>query len=192
MLERMRLLIVFVVGFAATAVVWLLLDRANDAVRPLTLVATDDPPGGLRIEVAGAVLRPGVYELQPGARIADAIEAAGGLTADASLRGVNLAERIEDEERIDIVAAGEQTGGVTSASLPPLDAASPLVDLNSADEIALQTLPGIGPARAATIVASREETGAFGSPDELADRGLVPRAVVDGLRDLVVVSAPAR
>ncbi len=107
-LERFRVPIMFVLAFAATAAVWALVDRAHDDARPLTLIATDSTPGGLKIEIAGAVQHPGVYELQPGARVADAIEAAGGLTLDAALGGINLAERVEDEQRIEIPLVGQR------------------------------------------------------------------------------------
>jgi competence protein ComEA len=122
------------------------------------------------VHVVGAVLRPGVYRLTPGARVADAVEMAGGLLGNAAQGGVNMARPVEDGEQVCVPTQEEYEAGFTPGG--PSDLGSPshrdgLLDLNSADEAALEELPGIGPATAAKIVADREERGPFQSTEDL-------------------------
>lgn len=156
--------------------------------------------GPVLVHVDGAVHRPGVVALRPGDRVADAVEAAGGVTADADTRLVNLARTVVDGELVVLPAQGEEpalgpvgspgagadddggSGSTDGAAAPGL-----VVDLNAADAAALESLPGIGPVLAERVVAWREESGPFAAVDDLsAVRGIGP-AVLAGLRDLVTV-----
>ncbi len=143
--------------------------------------ATNTPPadGQYSVYVAGAVARPGVYPFRPGARVADAIEAAGGPTADADLLSINLARRLRDEDQVVVPRQGETTptGGLPGRK----------VDLNSAPAAVLEGLPGIGPTRAQRIVESRTREGRFTEPADLVKRKLVPQSVFDGIKDLIDV-----
>jgi competence protein ComEA len=143
------------------------------------------------VHVAGAVVAPGVYRLSAGARVVDAIATAGGLRADAATDAVNQAALVRDGERVYVPAVGEavppgamgsgSTGG-TSSSVPT----GPL-DLNVATAEQLDTLPGVGPATAAAIVAYRDDHGPFATVDDLGEvRGIGP-AKLEALRDLVRV-----
>jgi competence protein ComEA len=146
--------------------------------------------GGLVIEVAGAVARPGVYRLAPGSRLGDAVAAAGGFgpRVDASrvAAELNLAAVLHDGDRVlvpsrdDPIAASDGTGGSGAKASPAL------VDLNHATVAELDALPGIGPVTADKIVASRADS-AFGSVDELRTRGLVGQKTFDRLKPLVTV-----
>lgn len=136
------------------------------------------------VHVIGAVRRPGMYELKSGARVADAVSAAGGLLGNAAQAGVNLARVVSDGEQISVPTAAELARGVVSG-VPGSDApvsgrgsaASPqdsgadrtqaLVNINTADAAALDTLPGVGPSTADKIVADREANGPFSSADDL-------------------------
>jgi competence protein ComEA len=152
------------------------------------------------VYVAGEVMRPGVYELAPGARAEAAIRAAGGLRPDADPLGVNLARPLEEGEELAVLArgdvasargvsAGERTPragrhhgrrlrGASGARHRSHKAPDEPVDLNTADAAALETLPGIGPALAARIVEFRETNGPFASVDDLLDvAGTSPRLV---------------
>lgn len=115
----------------------------------------------LVVDVAGAVRRPGLYRLEPGARVADALAAAGGATRRANVDAVNLAAPLADGLQVIVPlrgAAGTSSSG-PSATAP--------VDLNSASVEQLDALPGIGPSTAQKIVEYRQAHGAFHSLEEL-------------------------
>jgi competence protein ComEA len=132
------------------------------------------------VDVAGAVHRPGLYHLPQGARIADAIAHAGGLTKHADPALVNLAAPLADGEQVLVPARGGAAAGVVGAS-----SAAP-VDLNAATVEQLDALPGIGPATAAKIVSFRQAHGPFRSVNELdAVPGIGP-ARIDQLKGLVL------
>ena len=154
---------------------------------------------GLVVDVAGAVLRPGVYHLPAGSRVADAITAAGGFgpRVDASAaQSLNLAAPLSDgvqvrvPSRDDPAAGGATSAGTISGAAPgggkTSGAAAALVDLNTATAAALDTLPGIGPATAAKIIASREERP-FAAVDDLQTRKLVGASTFAKLAGLVTV-----
>ncbi len=155
------------------------------------LPALTDPtttaPTTVLIHVAGAVVNPGVYELRPGARVRDAIVAAGGPTESADWNAVNLAAVVADATRLYVPVVGEDVpADVIVGSGPGLEpvAVGP-VDVNRATPDELDALPGVGPATAAAIVTERERNGPFVDVDDL-DRvpGIGP-AKIDALRDLV-------
>jgi competence protein ComEA len=136
----------------------------------------------LVVDVAGAVRRPGLYRLAPGARVDDALAAAGGATPRADLDAVNRAAPLADGEQIVVPARG----AAAAAGGAPGTAAGAPVDLNSATAEQLDTLPGIGPATAEKIVAYRQQHGAFHSLAELdAVSGIGP-AKLEQLKGLVV------
>jgi len=143
----------------------------------------------LVVHVAGAVARPGLHELDPGSRVADAIDAAGGVTADADAARINLAAPLVDGERVYVLAVGEQEPAVSVGASPSGLGGSTggPVDLNSADATALEALPGIGPATAAAILQHRDEVGAFTSVDQLLDVPGIGDAKLEAIRDLVTV-----
>ncbi|SDD09047.1 competence protein ComEA [Sanguibacter gelidistatuariae] len=162
---------------------------------------TTDPPAGaalvvLAVHVVGQVNSPGVVEVAPGSRVIDAITAAGGLTAGADPGAVNLARPVVDGEQIYVPAPGEQVpvaAGQPAAAQPTVGAApgaaqgTAAINLNTADAVALDALPGIGPALAGRIVAWREQNGGFGAIDDLLEVSGIGPAVLSKIRDLVTV-----
>ena len=138
------------------------------------------------VSVVGLVARPGLVTLPSGARVADAVEAAGGLLPEADPASVNLAAVVADGEQL---AVGVQ-GAVPAAAPPTGDggsgAASP-VNLNVATVADLDALPGIGPVLAQRIVDHRARQGRFGSVDQLNDVAGIGPAIFAGLADLVTV-----
>ncbi|MEJ7584174.1 MAG: helix-hairpin-helix domain-containing protein [Acidimicrobiales bacterium] len=141
----------------------------------------DAAPTELVVHAAGALLRPGVYRLEPGARVADLVTAAGGLAPDADGDRLNLAAPLADGERIYTPHVGEATvpvvvsGATPEAGLPDgagsgTGSDAP-VDLNRATLEQLDTLPGVGPTTAQAIVDYRTEHGSFASVDELLEVG---------------------
>jgi competence protein ComEA len=171
----------------------------RDRASPSTVTAPappQTPPAVVVIHVTGAVHAPGVYELNPGQRVADAIDAAGGALADAEPDALNLAAPLADGDRIAVptaaeVAAGSGGAGHSHAGGEGADSASgPVagpVDVNSATAAELETLPGIGPATAAAIVEHRRLNGPFASVDELDEVRGIGTSKLDAIRDQVTV-----
>lgn len=140
--------------------------------------------GELYVHVLGAVAHPGLYVLDLDSRMVDAVAAAGGTTDDADLAGINLARVLEDGEQIIVPAVG-LAGGEGGATPPqPTD---DRIDLNTADQAALETLPRIGPALAERIIAWREENGRFASVDDLLAVPGIGEKLLAGIRDGVRV-----
>jgi len=135
--------------------------------------------GVLLVHVVGQVRRPGVVRLPPGARVLDAVKAAGGATSSADLNHLNLARLVADGEQIVVPKPGENlsAGGVPGAGGAGAGSAGPgssgvgtigvLIDLNTADASALDSLPGVGPVLAQRILDWRAQHGRFSSVDEL-------------------------
>lgn len=142
------------------------------------------------VHVAGAVATPGVVELEPGARVIDAVEAAGGADDDADLDRLNLAARVADGERVLVQRVGDPpdpTAAPDEEATTGAGAADGLVDLNTATSAELEELPGIGPALAAAIIAERERRGRFRNVQELREvRGIGEKRFAD-LEGLVTV-----
>ena len=139
--------------------------------------------GPIVVDVVGAVLRPGLYRLPHGARVADAVAKAGGPSAKAQVELVNLAATISDGEQIVVPRRGEEPAGGVGAALP--GATSGPVHLNSATLEQLDSLPGVGPVTAQKILDYRQQHGAFNSVEELdAVPGIGP-ARLEQLKDLV-------
>lgn len=137
------------------------------------------------VHVAGAVKAPGLYSLPVGSRVADAVEAAGGPTAKADIDLLNLAGLLLDGTRIEVLAKGP---GPPSAPLPgsgPASAVPAIISLNSADQVALETIPGIGPVTAAAILQHRDEIGGFTSLEQLLDVSGIGPATYESMRDFI-------
>ena len=143
------------------------------------------------VHVAGAVRRPGLYEITAGARIADAIDLARGPTPNADLDALNLAEPIVDGQKIEVPRKGQSVDVSAPATVPPGSSATPLpggvVNLNTADQAALETIPGIGPVTAQAIIAYRTEIGSFESIDQLLEVSGIGPATLESMRPYVTL-----
>src|ERR1041385_1277146 len=149
--------------------------------------ATEAPHARVVVDVVGAVRRPGLYRLEQGSRIADAIARAGGATPKAILAQVNLAAPLADGEQIIVPKRGAPGAAVPGpASASGVGAPNAPVQLSTATLEQLDSLPGIGPATAQKILDYRTKHGAFSSVDEVdAVSGIGPKRL-DPLRGLVV------
>lgn len=180
-------------AFVVAVVVGMLAPRGDSADLPAVTVTSaaagtprSTPAPVLYVHVLGAVRHPGLYTLSDGSRVVDAIGAAGGMTDDAEQSGVNLARPLGDGEQLVVPhvgdpapapAGGSQGGGATGAK----------VNLNTATEAELETLPRVGPAMAAKIIAWRTQNGRFTSVDDLTNITGIGQKTFDALKDLVTV-----
>ena len=152
-------------------------------VAPATMRAEPAPVRKLLVHVVGAVRTPGLYRLDDGSRVDDAIRAAGGAKPKAALDAINLAAPVADGQQVIVPLRGRGTASPGVAS-PGAAAAGP-VHLNTATLQELDTLPGVGPVTAQKILDYRNEHGAFSSVDELdAVPGIGPARLAE-LRKLV-------
>ena len=148
---------------------------------PSTVVQT------IIVQVLGQVREPGLVTLPLGARVSDAIEAAGGLRSMTSSGGLNLARHVVDGEQILVSPAVPTTmpGAGSAGSSSPTGSVS--VDLNSADLAALDALPGVGPVMAARILSWRDQHGRFTTIDQLREISGIGQRTFERLRALVHV-----
>lgn len=158
---------------------------APDATGPST------PAGGfVMVHVAGAVVHPGLVRIRAGARVNDAVLAAGGGVPGADLDRLNLAAKVADGQRIAVGLVGApapvEAGGTGSTGTGG-DATTGPLNINTASSTELEELPGIGPSLASAIIAEREKRGGFQSVGELQDvRGIGELRYAD-IKDLVSV-----
>ncbi len=129
-------------------------------------------PGGgpvvsVTVDVAGKVRRPGIAVLETGSRVVDALEAAGGARDGVDLTDLNLARVLVDGEQILVGVA--PPAGVAATMSGATSPVAGLVNINTADQVALESLPDVGPVTAQAILAWRSEHGAFTSVDQLLD-----------------------
>lgn len=159
---RHGVLALVVVALVAATAAGLLLLRGRPSEQPVapppvTSATTAGPE--LVVDVAGRVRHPGLVRLQPGARVDDALRAAGGVLPGTSTGTLNLAAKVQDGEQVLVGEAA--TAGPAGGSA--------LLDLNTATAQDFDALPGIGPVLADRIVAWRTEHGRFGSVDQLRE-----------------------
>lgn len=179
-----RVLIFAVLGAIAVGAVVAVVRARAPAPVPIAVVeetATPTAAAFVYIDVAGAVVRPGVVRLSFGTRVGDAIAAAGGSSPDADLSALNRAALLRDGARVYVPRIGETppAGSIGSD-------AETNIDLNHASAAELESLPGIGPATAARIIRSRAARP-FGKLEELQTRGLVTARVLADIRDLLTL-----
>lgn len=132
--------------------------------------ASEETPasGEVVVHIAGAVSAPGVYTLPADSRVDDAVRAAGA-TADADLSQLNLAQKLADGQKITVPAAGETPAPADNAAPSDSSQSDALININTATQEELETLPSIGEVRAQAIIAYREEHGGFRTTDELME-----------------------
>ncbi len=143
-------------------------------------------PASMRVHVAGEVLRPGVYELPFGSIVQDAIDAAGGMSDEASQDRVNLAAALEDGQQVyvpeysEVAPSNPNPGSVTGS-------VTEQISINTASAPELERLPGIGPVLAQRIVEYREQNGPFQRLEDLLDVEGIGPSKLENLQDYVRV-----
>ena len=178
-LERYRTPVIVLLLVAILAGGAVLYFRTGGSKAPLEItLATPSPPRDIAVQVSGAVLSEGVYTLKEGTRVADAIQAAGGFTAQADRGAVNLAAKLHDEDRIHVPLVGEP---------PASGAPGQKININSASASLLENLPSIGPVKAQAIVAYRQAHGPFQRTEDLMDVLGIGPATYEKVKDLITV-----
>jgi competence protein ComEA len=174
-----------VIVAAVTIAIGIVRTGADSAVETIPDTAAESiAPASVYVHVSGEVKTPGLYRLDDGARVVDAVAAAGGFSDEAARDGVNLARPVSDGEQLLIPVEGAEQ---TDAGAPAAPEGDGRVNLNTADLAALDTLPRVGPAIAQRILDWREENGRFTSVDDLQSVPGIGEKMLAALRDLVRV-----
>jgi competence protein ComEA len=175
---------------ASIAAVYALYQAIDERSAPPIVIEDAAATLPVVVEMRGEIAAPGVYELSPGARLQDAIVAAGGLTEEADLSTVNLARRLRDGELIMILAlpipgSTPMVPLADAGQAAQSDESRVRININTATAQELEALPGVGEVIATRIVAYREQNGPFRSADDLIHvEGISDRAI-DNIRELV-------
>ena len=140
----------------------------------------------IRVYVAGLVRHPGVITLQEGDRVADAITLAGGCLPNADMNRINLARKVKDEEMYYVPAIGEELP-IEPATHPSGEIEDGKVNINLADQSKLETLPGIGPAKALKILEYRKEHGSFQSIEEIMNISGIGEKTFANLKEAITI-----
>ena len=176
--------VLLLVGLGCAVLVSALGDHGStgEVARPTPGASTVPLAGAtIFVHILGAVERPGLYELREGDRAIDAVAAAGGFTDAADQAQLNLARFVVDGEQIIVPLVGE------SPATAPGTTVEGKVNINTADEAALDTLPRVGPAMAGRIIAWREANGRFTAIEDLMNVTGIGDKTFEGLKDLVTV-----
>lgn len=208
--DRIMVAALGVAGLLASAAGWILLAPPGAELAGATQPSSDlllasmpptspqsvpsDGPTVIVVDVQGGVAEPGVRELRGGSRVADAIAAAGGYSADVDLPGtaasINLAQPLTDGQQIRVprigdaaVAAGSPGPSAAEATGPGSAGTDGTVNLNTASPEELEALPGIGPVTVQKIVAARQEQP-FSSLDDAVQRGVIHRGQLEDIQGL--------
>ncbi|MBR6328831.1 MAG: ComEA family DNA-binding protein [Lachnospiraceae bacterium] len=135
------------------------------------------------VYICGRVARPGVYEMEQGSRLYQLLDRCGGLTTGADAGDLNQARLLSDGEKVLVRAVGERPDTTDSGS----DESDGLVNINTADSAALMTIPGIGAARAADIIAYRESSGGFSSVEDIKKVNGIKDGLYSRIKDHIKV-----
>ena len=145
----------------------------------------DDSNTDIYVHICGAVINPGVYQVPVGTRVYQALELAGGSSDDAYLSGINLADKLADGQKVYIPAEGENAEGILSIDSGGVQ--SVMININTASEAELMTLPGIGQSRAKDIINYRVKNGLFESINDIMKVSGIKEAAFEKIKDLIKV-----
>ncbi|MBP3824394.1 MAG: helix-hairpin-helix domain-containing protein [Butyrivibrio sp.] len=171
-------------------------DSGKETETPETL--DNEPPENVVVYVCGAVVNPGVYELSEGSRIDDALAAAGGFSEDADRTYVNLAARLSDGSKLQIPTISETSDEALAKEIESFDTGdngyksgasdgSGLININTASQTELATLPGIGEGIAGKIIKYRDENGSFKSIEDIMKVSGIKDKLFSKIKDQITV-----
>ena len=153
---------------------------------------TSSKPGIAYVDISGEVRLPGVYKVTSETRLFEVIDMAGGLTDDADANSLNRAERVSDGQKIIVRACGEESAEAAGDGMEASDPDSEFdssgrVNINIADLSSLQTLPGIGPSKAQSIIDYREQNGYFTTIEEIMFVSGIGEKTFTSIKEKIVV-----
>lgn len=175
-----------VFGLLAAGLLWLV--GSPPRGEPVRLVSPPSP-SPLIVQVSGAVAQPGVYHLPPGSRLSDAIQAAGGVLPSANALALNLAATVEDGQAVRVPTAAPSPTVVLVTATPQATRTpySPFININTANQEQLESLPGIGPVLAQRIIAYREKHGNFATIEDVKKVYGVSAETFEMIKDFIAV-----
>lgn len=175
--SKRRTQLVFAVAGLVAVGIWLAGQEQADPMPELVQEQAVTVSGVIQVHVVGEVLSPNLYSLEIGSRVSDAIAAAGGFTEDAIQHSVNLARTLSDGEQVVVLGPSDLADSMETG----------LVSINRADAQQLDTLPGVGPALAARILALRTELGSFSDVRQLREVSGIGEKLFASIKDLVTL-----
>ena len=173
-------------GLFIAAVIWVVSRNPSGEAVTLRPVPTDKP---IVVHITGAVPRPGVYALPEGARVQDAISAAGGFLAEADKEFINLARILEDGEMLEIPYVEGFSPVIPTPVQTIITGGSDtdLININTASSLELESLPSIGPTTAQKIIDYRTENGPFFSTEDIINVSGIGPGIYERIKDLITV-----
>lgn len=163
---------------------------STNEINPVSLASEEEEETFLDehvvVDIKGEINKPGVYELDFGARVEDVIKMADGFTSDAEETSINLAQKLQDEMIIIVPNANEEGSGKSHESSSTLGQEEK-IRVNYATQEEIETLPGIGPSKAQAIIEYREENGLFQSVEDLLDISGIGEKTLENMRDYLHV-----
>jgi competence protein ComEA len=185
----LKILLGVLAGFMLAGLLLLISRTPTGPSIPLVPAPTKEP---LVVQVVGAVPRPGVYEFPEGARVRDAVAAAGGLLTEADMSLINQAAPLEDGQLLEIPSINGTPGTPLAPVSTPVPGTTPipnadLININTATLEQLDSLPGIGPTTAQKIIDYRTEHGPFTSIDKIMDVSGIGPSTFDKIKNLITV-----
>ncbi|WP_153733016.1 helix-hairpin-helix domain-containing protein [Sporosarcina obsidiansis] len=162
-----------------------------EEIEPPVEQVTEVVTVSILVDVKGAVKHPGLYSLQEGDRLLDAVQAAGGYTEEAETRLLNYAQKLQDESVVYVPVVGEEPPTYEQPASSVASTGSnqtTKVNINTANEMDFQTLPGIGPSKAMAIVKFREEHGVFSQLDGLKQVSGIGDKTFEKLESLITLN----
>ena len=161
---------------------------ASRPPRGTTITLPEAPPEtGITVDVSGAVIQPGVYQLPAGSQVEDAIEAAGGLLAEAYPESLNMAAPLSDGTKVLVPLRPSDTGLEDDTSDTTRYGGGFPININTASKNTLTALPGIGETKAQAIIDYRTEHGPFTHPEQLMEVSGIGPATYEKLKDLITI-----
>ena len=187
----------FFIGIGIFIIVFLFLTREKEEIyqADLTPVTTTSNNSNVEenqdeavvlVDIKGEVSQPGVYELDSEARVKDVVELASGFTGKADESLINLAQKVHDEMII-IVPAEDEADVIGNGEASSVDSSVEKVRINYATQEEIETLSGIGPSKAATIIQYREENGLFQTIDDLLEVSGIGEKTLENIRDQIQI-----
>lgn len=149
-------------------------------------VESIESEGMIVVYITGAVQNPGVIDIPEDSRVIDAINAAGGVTSSADLESINMAQRVKDGQHVTVPEISvDENGNRVASKKSGSSSKNSLVNINTADESELISLPGIGPATAKKIIDYRENNGAFIDIEDIKKVRGIGNAKFESMKDLI-------